>query len=126
MSGGRESRGSVTPSVIAAIGVVLVLAVGLGIVSGYLLALHRARQVADLAALSAAHEFTEGAEACQAAENIAKADKARVTDCAVIGDAIEFAVTVGVAVPIHPAIPGLPAQVETRASAGQILARSSG
>lgn len=125
MSTGRGSKGSVTPPVVAAIGVVLVLAVGIGIVSGYLLALHRSRQVADLAALSAAHEFAEGGEACQAAESIAKTGNARMTDCTVIGDAIEYAITVDVAVPINPAIPGLPTQTKARASAGQILAMSS-
>lgn len=116
----RDERGSATLLTIAAIVIVLTVAGAAMLLIGYVGAVRRAGQAADLAAVSAAQTVAFGEPGCPVAERITRENSARLTDCEQVGDALEFAVTVDVQIPVHPAFPGLPSTVSGRASAGQL------
>ncbi|MDO5500512.1 MAG: flp pilus-assembly TadE/G-like family protein [Propionibacteriaceae bacterium] len=113
-----DERGSATLLVIAAIAVVLTVASAMAIVVGYLGAIRRAGQAADLAAISAGQVVSHGEPGCPSAERVARDNGARVVRCAHVGDSVEFAVTVEVRYPVGLRLPGLPREVPGRASAG--------
>lgn len=75
---------------------VLVAAVALGVTA--LVAGHRkAQAAADLAALAAASSLREGADPCAEAHEIAAANEASVTSCAVQGQTVSVSVVVQIA-----------------------------
>lgn len=121
MPGHRGERGAATSLVVGAIAIVLTVSLAIGIVTGYLLATHRVRQAADLAALSGAQRLAGGESGCSVAEATARANGARVANCTEVGDALEFAVTVEARVDVTPAIAGLPPEVSATSSAGRSL-----
>jgi secretion/DNA translocation related TadE-like protein len=87
--------------------------------AAYLTALHRARSSADLAALSGAVEVQRGGNACEVAGRTAEENWTRLISCELVGDQIDFVVTVRVACGVHgPG--GLPAAVEAVAYAGSV------
>ncbi len=118
-------------------------------VGGYLVAGHRARSAADLAALAgaAAYRSTEtpsdhavgngsggngsgrsgsgrserGGTSCGAATEVARANGARLTHCDVVGDSSDFVVTVRTEVEVGRGIPGLPAVMRGQSLAGPLL-----
>jgi secretion/DNA translocation related TadE-like protein len=116
----RDERGSATVLVIAAVGVVLTLALATTVLAGYLLAFHRARQAADLAAVSGAARAASGQPGCPAAERIARANGVARVVCDHVGDHVEYVVSVEVHVSVRPAIRGLPADVPARSDAGHL------
>lgn len=84
---------------------------------------HVAANTADLAALSGAHALVDGANACGTAEDIALGSGAELTMCRVeSNDVGEFLVTVRVAIPARPSVPGLLEEVVGQASAGMLEA----
>lgn len=116
----RGSGTALMATVVVAAGAVAIV----GIVgAGYLAAAHRARAVADLAALSGAAAVREGGAACPAAQRIARAQTAHVVACGVSGDALDFVVTVTAAVPVPARFPGLPRAVTATAHAGLLTDR---
>lgn len=115
-----DERGSATLLVVAAAGVVLTLALATGVLAGYLVAFHRARQAADLAAVSGAAQAAQSVPGCPAAERIARANGASRVTCDQVGDAVEYVVSIEVKVPVQPAIRGLPTEVPARADAGRL------
>lgn len=117
---GQDERGSATLLVVAAAGVVLTLALAVGVLAGYLVAFHRARQAADLAAVSGAARAVHGEPGCSAAERVARANGASQVICEQVGDTVEFVVTIEIRVPVRPAIRGLPPEVPARADAGRL------
>lgn len=115
-----DQRGGATLLTVAAIGVVLLLAGAVTVLIGYQGAARRAAQAADLAAVSAARTVAFGEHGCPIAQRIAQDNGARLIDCDHVGDALEFAVTVEVRVDVRGGLPGLPASMPGRASAGQL------
>jgi secretion/DNA translocation related TadE-like protein len=87
-------------------------------VAGYLVAGHRARSAADLAALSGASAFAAGRDACGAARENALKNDARVLSCQQVGDLVDYVVTVRIEVRVQARIAGLPTTLEVVAHAG--------
>ena len=115
---GRDQRGGGSILMIAVCLVVMLLGYAAMIICGYLIAAHRARAAADLAALSAATQASQGGDPCAAARRNARAHLARITGCERVGDQIDFVVTVTAAVTTTLSVPGLPRQVAATAHAG--------
>ncbi|WP_123981599.1 Rv3654c family TadE-like protein [Streptomyces sp. Ag109_O5-1] len=84
---GALDRGSAT---VWSVGAIAVLCVVFGVVLGLahaVVARHRAAGGADMAALAAADHWAEGtAAACDRADQVARAQGARLTRCVVVGD----------------------------------------
>jgi secretion/DNA translocation related TadE-like protein len=90
----REQRGSATPFAIACLGLVVLLAAALGVVSAMIHAHRRAQAAADLAALAAAQAVARGTEGCAAGDRIAETNGAVLTSCVVSGREVRLRVDV--------------------------------
>ena len=115
---GRD-RGSATVFA-AAISLVLVMAATAALlVVAVVLASHRARSAADLAALAGATAEVGGGDACQAAGANALTNGADLTTCRVAGETSSFVIAVTVTVPtgLRPPLPGT---VRVEAHAGSV------
>ena len=115
-----DQRGSATVLMAAIMGVVLTLGCTAMVIAGYLVAHHRARSAADLAALSGAAAHVRGEDICAEARRIARQNGARVIRCSWIGDDIDFVVSVRTTVPTPSRLSGLPRTVEAEAHAGRL------
>jgi secretion/DNA translocation related TadE-like protein len=98
--------------------VVLMLSLGGICLAGYLVAVHRARATADLAALSGAAVLATGGDACGAARRNAENNKGRLVSCDQVGDQVDFVVTVQVEVRVTTGVAGLPRSIRAVAHAG--------
>jgi secretion/DNA translocation related TadE-like protein len=116
----RGERGSATPFAIACLGLLVLLAAALGVVTAMVHAQRRAQSAADLAALAAAHALGEGADGCAAADRIAGANGAEVTSCAVSGREARLRVEVA-----GPHWLGQSADLAAEARAGPALDRGA-
>jgi secretion/DNA translocation related TadE-like protein len=114
----RSELGSASVLMAGIIGVVVALSSAALIIAGY--AYHRARAAADLSALSGAAAYQEGRNACAQATQTARQNGARVEHCDVVGDVIDFVVTVRVSVIARTRIPHLPRTVKAEAHAGPV------
>lgn len=105
---------------VALVAVFVVALTALGLLLGaYVVAVHRARTAADLAALATAHDYNEGGgEPCRIADTVARANGATVESCVVTGPRGAFAVTVKTAVAVTLRLPAAPATVSGWARAG--------
>ena len=117
-----DRPGSGTLLVAGVMGVVGAAALVAMLLAGYLVTEHRARGAADLAALSAAAAYQQGADPCAQARRTAAANGARVARCDRVGDAVDFVVSVVVVVDADSRVPGLPRTVPARANAGPAAA----
>jgi secretion/DNA translocation related TadE-like protein len=116
---GRADRGSATVFA-AAISLVLVMAATAAVlVIAVVLATHRARSAADLAALAAATAEVDGSDACSAARANARTNGAEVAACQVTGETSSFVVAVTLAVRTGLRAP-LPEHVGAEAHAGNV------
>lgn len=106
--------------VVGVLSLVLTVAFVAAVVTGYTLAAQRARQAADLAAVSAAKFAALGEDGCPEARRVAAANSARVVSCAQVGDSIEYAVSVEIRVPVRRMLPGLPGEIPATAHAGHV------
>jgi secretion/DNA translocation related TadE-like protein len=88
-------------------------------VMAVVLASHRARNAADLAALAAATSEANGGPACAAARVNALTNRAELSSCHVTGGASSFVVAVTVTVPTGLRSP-LPPTVSAEAHAGNV------
>jgi secretion/DNA translocation related TadE-like protein len=113
-------RGSASVLMIGVIAVVVTLSGAALLIAGYATGYHRARAAADLSALSAAAAFEQGRDACAQARQTARQNGARVDRCGLVGDAIDFVVTVRVSVAARTRIPQLPRKVAAEAHAGPV------
>jgi secretion/DNA translocation related TadE-like protein len=102
------------------LGVIVALSGAALIIAGYAVGFHRARAAADLSALSGAAAFQDGREACAQASHTARQNGARMDHCDVVGDTIDFVVTVRVSVIARTRIPHLPRTVAAQAHAGPV------
>lgn len=117
---GRRDRGAAT-AMAAGFAVVLVTAATVAVlVAGMVLAAHRARAAADLAALAGAAAALDGLDACRAAQSVAQANDAEVTSCQLVGTVASFVVTVSVSAPTGYRSP-LPVVVLAQARAGNAV-----
>lgn len=92
----RNERGAATLLVAVAL-LVLGLVTALLVLAGVARATgERARGAADLAALAGAEALALNRDACAAARASAAANGSELTDCAVVGDEVEYAVSVSV------------------------------
>jgi secretion/DNA translocation related TadE-like protein len=90
----REERGSATPFAIACLGLLVLLAAGLGVVAAMVHAHRRAQSAADLGALAAAQALAAGADGCAAGGRVAGANGADLTSCRVTGREVRLRVEV--------------------------------
>jgi secretion/DNA translocation related TadE-like protein len=116
----RSEEGSASVLMIGIIGVVLTLSSAALLIAGYAVGYHRARAAADLSALSAAAAYEQGRDACAEARQTARRNDARVDRCQLVGDAIDFVVTVRASVVARTRIPQMPTTVVAEAHAGPV------
>ena len=122
MSTGAE-RGSGSVLTLGIITVVLTLFVAVAGASGYVVAAHRARSAADLAALAGAVDFAttaDAAAACGAAAVNAEANAVALAGCTVTGDPLDYVVAVEVDRTVARPLPALPSSVSARGFAGTV------
>lgn len=113
-----DERGGGSMLMIGVCVVVMMLGFAAMVIGGYLIAGHRARAAADLAALSAATVASRGGDPCAAARHNAAAHRASITSCDRVGDQIDFVVTVTAEVSTTMRVPGLPGRLRVVAHAG--------
>lgn len=116
--GERGERGSGTIAAAGAAGLVLICLTGGLALASAVHASHRARAVADLAALAAASALQHGAHpaaACGQALQVARSNDAGLRGC-VVRDDLSAVVEVSAVVALP--IPGLPTEAIARARAG--------
>ncbi|WP_181311983.1 Rv3654c family TadE-like protein [Nocardioides campestrisoli] len=111
----RDERGAATVLVVAMVGVLLTVAVGVAGVGGLLHAHRRAQGAADLAALAAAQALLTGAPPCPRAAEVASANGATLRSCRTEGEEVVLEVEVG-ASPLLPVV----AELRGRARAGPV------
>ena len=116
----RSERGSASVLMTGMVGVVVALSSAALLVAGYAVGYHRARSAADLGALSGAAAFQQGRDPCAQAAQTARRNGARVDHCDLVGDAVDFVVTVRVSVLPRTRIPQLPNAVTAEAHAGPV------
>jgi secretion/DNA translocation related TadE-like protein len=116
----RSEIGSASVLMIGVIGVVVVFSSGALVIGGYAVGYHRARAAADLSALSGAAAYQQGREPCAQAAKTARQNGARVDRCDLVGDVIDFVVSVRVSVIARNRIPQLPSTVAAEAHAGPV------
>jgi secretion/DNA translocation related TadE-like protein len=112
--------GSVSVLMIGIIAVVVALSSAALVIAGYATGYHRVRAAADLSALSGAAAFEQGRDACAQARQTARQNGARLDRCDLVGDVINFVVTVRVSVAARTRIPQLPRMVAAEAHAGPV------
>jgi secretion/DNA translocation related TadE-like protein len=113
--------GSASVLMIGILAVVVALSSTALVIAGYATGYHRARAAADLSALSGAAAFAQGRDGCAQARQTAQQNGGRVDRCELVGDAINFVVTVRVSVAARTRIPRLPRMVAAEAHAGPVL-----
>jgi secretion/DNA translocation related TadE-like protein len=89
-----DQRGSATPFAVACLGLLVLLAAALGVVSAMIHAQRRAQSAADLGALAAAHALADGADGCAVGGRIAQANGAVLSSCQVSGPEVRLRVEV--------------------------------
>ena len=92
-----DERGSATVVMLAVIAVVLMLTISGLFLASSILASHRARAAADLAALASASVLMRGepsAAACQFAAQVAAANHGRVQGCIAVGTEVRLTIAV--------------------------------
>jgi secretion/DNA translocation related TadE-like protein len=113
-------RGSASILMVGVMAVVVTLTSAALVIAGYATSYHQARAAADLSALSGAAAFEQGRDVCAQARQTARQNGARVDRCGLVGDAIDFVVTVRVSVAARTRVPQLPKQVAAEAHAGPV------
>ncbi len=113
-----SERGAATFVMVGVLAVVISLALAGTIMGGHVVAIHRARSAADLAALSGAAAFAQGGDACRAAGRTATSNGASLLSCDRVGDQLDFVVTARVRVGIGRSTLRMPRSVEAIAYAG--------
>ena len=115
---GRDERGTASVLMAGLMGVVILLWAAAMLVAGYQLAYHRVRAAADLAAVSAAAAFADGADACKQARRSAAENGGRLVACKQVGDQLDYVVAVQVEIRVRSHIRQLPGTVRAWAYAG--------
>ena len=119
----RDQHGSGSVLTLITVGLVLMAFLVVIVVGSYLVADHRAVAAADQAALSGARAHgspSAGHTACEVAGRSAELNGARVVECRLSGDRVDYVVQVVVAVDVGVVWPGLPTEVQAGAQAGRM------
>ena len=116
----RTEQGSASVLMIGLMGIIVALSSAALMIAGYATGYHRARAAADLSALSGAAAFQHGDDTCAQARQTARQNGAQVDRCDVVGDAIDFVVTVRVSVAARTPVPQLPRTLAAEAHAGPV------
>jgi len=93
------------------------------LVVSYVMALHQAREAADLAAVTAAGQAAQSVtddRACAMAASVTQDNRAEMTSCEIVRAGSDLAVEVTVTVNLHWTIPGLPGTVSSVSYAGNL------
>lgn len=117
--GGAE-RGSGTVLAVGSLALIAMLAWAVVVAGTFVLAAHRARGAADLAALDAAAERVRGGDPCARAALSARTNGAELVTCQVTGDEIEFAVRIQVRLRTAMRTLGVPEWAYANAVGGRV------
>lgn len=113
-------RGSGTLLVLTVVIFMLTLASAFGVFGRYIVAEHRAAAAADLAALAGAQAYGSGSDGCTAAKNQAARNDQQLTDCSVVGDRVDFVLSVQISAPVPTRVPVLPSTITATANAAPV------
>ncbi len=113
----QDERGGGTMIMIGVLAVVMSVAWGATVIAGYLVAGHRAKSIADLAAVSGASVYVSGGDGCATARRMAERQQATAR-CQLVGDEIDFVITVTATVRVPAPLPILPSEVSAVGHAG--------
>lgn len=86
----------------------------------YIVAGHRAAAAADLAALAGAQAYGTGQDGCGTARSYAASNDQLLAGCSVVGDRMDFVLSVRISVPVPTRVPLLPGRVTATAHAGPV------
>lgn len=116
----QDGRGAGSLLICGVLVAIVAAAAAVVVVGRYALADHRATVAADQAAWSGASAQARGADPCPAAREAARRNGARLTGCAVVGDEVDFVVTVEVWVPVDAMPAPFPDRMPAVAHAGRV------
>jgi secretion/DNA translocation related TadE-like protein len=109
----HDERGSAIPFTVACVALLLLVGSALGVVAAMVRAHRAAQSAADLAALAAASAVATGDDPCAAGADVAAANDALLTSCALAGREVTVQVVVE-----GPHWLGQPADLAAEARAG--------
>jgi secretion/DNA translocation related TadE-like protein len=119
-----SQRGAGTLLVAVAVAAALAVAAAVLLVVGYSGAQRGAVAAADLTALAGAASYVRGQDVCAVAEQVAQANRVRLTKCEISGDSLDFVVSVTVEralyLPFGLRGVGLPEVVQASSQAGRL------
>jgi secretion/DNA translocation related TadE-like protein len=87
-----DERGSATPFAVACLGLLVLLAAALGVVTAMVHAQRRAQSAADLGALAAAQALARGGDGCAVGGEVVDANGAVLGSCQVAGREVRLEV----------------------------------
>lgn len=98
----------------------LSLAAVVAVFGRYIVAGHRAAAAADLAALAGAQAYGTGQDGCRTARLYAARNDQDLAGCSVVGDRVDFVLSVRITAPVPTRVPMLPRQITATAHAGPV------
>ena len=98
----------------------LSLTAAFGVFGRYVVAGHRAAAAADLAALAGAQAYGTGKDGCAVARTQAARNDHQVSSCSVVGDRVDFVLSVVITAPVPTRLPVLPSKITATAHAGPV------
>lgn len=107
----RSDGGSGTLLMVGAVLTGIAVLCGVLLCGTVVVAQHRLRSAADLAAIAGAQHWKSAPDekgACKAAKVASEANSAKLKSCRAEGDPLDFVVAVEVTTPILPGVPGIP------------------
>lgn len=117
MTGRAERGGGSVLTLASALALIMVALTGMWI-AAWSGDTSRAQGLADLVAVQAAEAHAAGADACQEADAVAKANSGQLDSCEVDSGYGEFIVSVSILIRLNPSLPGGPDQIKASAKAG--------
>jgi secretion/DNA translocation related TadE-like protein len=115
---GMDQLGSGSILMIGVLGALSLFGFGVMCMATYLAAAHHVRAAADLAALSGAVALQAGEDGCAASRGAARANETSLLTCDLVGDAVDFVISVKVVDTVRLNVPGLPTKIIGFAHAG--------
>lgn len=113
-------RGSGTLLVMSVVIFMLSLTAVVAVFGRYIVAGHRAAAAADLAALAGAQAYGTGQDGCTTARWYASRNDQTLAACSVVGDRVDFVLSVRISAPVPTRVPMLPQQITATAHAGPV------
>lgn len=113
-------RGSGTLLVLSVVIFMLSLASVFSVFGRYIVAGHRAAAAADLAALAGAQAYGTGKDGCGTARSFALRNDQQLAGCSVVGDRVDFVLSVRISAAVPTRVPMLPRRITATAHAGPV------